>query len=48
MENFKTNLDADGVLHIEFNVPNKTMNTITQSVMAEMGEIVISLNCTLD
>ena len=40
MENFKTTLDADGVLHIEFNVPNKTMNTITQSVMAELGELV--------
>jgi 3-hydroxyacyl-CoA dehydrogenase / enoyl-CoA hydratase / 3-hydroxybutyryl-CoA epimerase len=40
MENFKTTLDADGVLHIEFNVPNKTMNTITQTVMAEMGALV--------
>jgi 3-hydroxyacyl-CoA dehydrogenase / enoyl-CoA hydratase / 3-hydroxybutyryl-CoA epimerase len=40
MENFKTNTDADGVLHIEFNVPNKTMNTITAGVMRELPTLV--------
>ena len=43
MENFKTNLDADGVLHIAFDVPGKTMNTITGGVMKEMGELVAEI-----
>jgi 3-hydroxyacyl-CoA dehydrogenase/enoyl-CoA hydratase/3-hydroxybutyryl-CoA epimerase len=40
MQNFKTTLDDDGVLHIVFDVPGKTMNTITQGVMAELPKIV--------
>ncbi len=40
MENFKTNLDADGILNVEFNVPNKTMNTITGGVMKELVALV--------
>jgi 3-hydroxyacyl-CoA dehydrogenase / enoyl-CoA hydratase / 3-hydroxybutyryl-CoA epimerase len=40
MENFKTNTDADGILHIEFNVPTKTMNTITAGVMKELPTLV--------
>jgi 3-hydroxyacyl-CoA dehydrogenase/enoyl-CoA hydratase/3-hydroxybutyryl-CoA epimerase len=40
MENFKTELDADGVLLIAFDVPGKTMNTITGGVMKEMGDLV--------
>jgi 3-hydroxyacyl-CoA dehydrogenase / enoyl-CoA hydratase / 3-hydroxybutyryl-CoA epimerase len=44
MENFKTTLDADGILHVEFNVPNKTMNTITGGVMKELGELVTAIS----
>ena len=40
MENFKTELDAEGVLLVAFDVPNKTMNTITGGVMRELGELV--------
>ncbi len=40
MDNFRTDLDADGVLHIVFDVPGKTMNTITQGVMKELPAIV--------
>jgi 3-hydroxyacyl-CoA dehydrogenase/enoyl-CoA hydratase/3-hydroxybutyryl-CoA epimerase len=40
MENFTTTLDADGVWHVRFDVPGKTMNTITGGVMKELGKLV--------
>ena len=35
-ENFKVEIDNDGIALVTFDVPNKTMNTITQSVMSEI------------
>ncbi len=40
MECFKTDLDADGVLRVTFDVPGRSMNTITATVMREIPEIV--------
>ncbi|MCU0882808.1 MAG: 3-hydroxyacyl-CoA dehydrogenase NAD-binding domain-containing protein, partial [Hyphomonadaceae bacterium] len=48
MENFKTTLDAEGILHVEFDVPNKTMNTITGGVMKELGELVTAISGNAD
>lgn len=40
MENFKIDVDADGIALITFDVPNRSMNTLTGKVMAEIPEWV--------
>ncbi len=40
MENFKIDIDADGVALITFDVPGRSMNTLTSSVMAEIPQLV--------
>ena len=39
MENFKIEIDADGVALVTFDVPGRSTNTITGSVMRELGEV---------
>jgi 3-hydroxyacyl-CoA dehydrogenase/enoyl-CoA hydratase/3-hydroxybutyryl-CoA epimerase len=39
MENFKYELDADGIAVFSFDVPGRTMNTITATVMKEIAQI---------
>ncbi|WP_420479860.1 3-hydroxyacyl-CoA dehydrogenase NAD-binding domain-containing protein [Brevundimonas sp. FT23028] len=38
MENFKIDVDADGIALITFDVPGRSMNTLTGKVMAEIPE----------
>jgi hypothetical protein len=38
MENFKIEVDADGVALVTFDVPGRSMNTLTASVIREIGE----------
>ena len=40
MENFKIEVDADGIALVTFDVPGRSMNTITAKVMAELPELV--------
>ena len=40
MENFKVEVDEDGIAVITFDVPGRSMNTITAGVMKELPEIV--------
>ncbi|HEX6866802.1 MAG TPA: enoyl-CoA hydratase-related protein, partial [Caulobacteraceae bacterium] len=40
MENFKIEVDGDGVALVTFDVPGRSMNTITQSVMRELPQVV--------
>jgi 3-hydroxyacyl-CoA dehydrogenase/enoyl-CoA hydratase/3-hydroxybutyryl-CoA epimerase len=40
MENFKIDVDSDGIALITFDVPGRSMNTITASVVRELYEIV--------
>ncbi|MEZ5995163.1 MAG: 3-hydroxyacyl-CoA dehydrogenase NAD-binding domain-containing protein [Hyphomonadaceae bacterium] len=40
MENFKIDVDADGIALITFDVPGRSMNTITASVMRDLAELV--------
>ena len=40
MENFKIDVDADGIALITFDVPNRSMNTLTSGVMKEIPEWV--------
>ncbi|MCG2665032.1 enoyl-CoA hydratase-related protein, partial [Brevundimonas sp.] len=40
MENFKIDIDADGIAVIAFDVPGRSMNTLTSSVMKEIPELV--------
>ncbi|MDQ8029987.1 MAG: 3-hydroxyacyl-CoA dehydrogenase NAD-binding domain-containing protein [Brevundimonas sp.] len=40
MENFKIDVDADGIALITFDVPGRSMNTLTGSVMNEIPEWV--------
>ncbi|OJU10935.1 MAG: 3-hydroxyacyl-CoA dehydrogenase [Caulobacterales bacterium 68-7] len=40
MENFKTDLDADGVLLVTLDAPGKSMNTLTAKGIAELSEII--------
>ncbi len=40
MENFKIEVDGDGIALVTFDVPGRTMNTITQSVMRELPQVV--------
>ncbi|MGN6422298.1 MAG: 3-hydroxyacyl-CoA dehydrogenase NAD-binding domain-containing protein [Asticcacaulis sp.] len=39
MDNFKIDLDADGILVCAFDVPNKTMNTFTKAALADLEKI---------
>ena len=39
MDNFKTELDADGILLCTFDVPGKSMNTFTKSALADVEAI---------
>src|SRR5688572_7887112 len=39
MENFKIDVDADGIALITFDVPGRSMNTITGGVMKDLAEI---------
>ena len=39
MENFKTEIDADGILLCTFDVPGKTMNTFTKQAVADVETI---------
>ena len=38
MENFKIDVDSDGIALITFDVPGRSMNTITGSVMRDLME----------
>jgi 3-hydroxyacyl-CoA dehydrogenase/enoyl-CoA hydratase/3-hydroxybutyryl-CoA epimerase len=40
MENFKIEVDGDGIALVTFDVPGRTMNTLTASVIREIGEVV--------
>ncbi|OYX31173.1 MAG: 3-hydroxyacyl-CoA dehydrogenase [Caulobacterales bacterium 32-69-10] len=40
MENFKIEIDDDGIALVKFNVPGRSMNTITAKVMAELPQLV--------
>ena len=43
MENFKLEIDAEGIALITFDVPGRSMNTITASVLKELGELAHTL-----
>lgn len=43
MKNFKLDIDANNIALIGFDVPEKSMNTINNSVMSELSEIVETL-----
>ncbi|WP_425997080.1 3-hydroxyacyl-CoA dehydrogenase NAD-binding domain-containing protein [Caulobacter sp. DWR1-3-2b1] len=43
MENFKIEVDSDGVALVTFDVPGRTMNTLTAAVIKEVGEIAETL-----
>jgi 3-hydroxyacyl-CoA dehydrogenase/enoyl-CoA hydratase/3-hydroxybutyryl-CoA epimerase len=40
MENFKIEVDGDGIALVTFDVPGRSMNTLTASVIREIGEVV--------
>ncbi|WP_428150961.1 3-hydroxyacyl-CoA dehydrogenase NAD-binding domain-containing protein [Brevundimonas sp.] len=40
MENFKIDVDADGIALVTFDVPGRSMNTLTSGVMAELPALV--------
>lgn len=40
MENFKIDVDADGIALVTFDVPGRSMNTLTSGVMAEIPQWV--------
>ena len=40
MENFKIEVDADGVALVTFDVPGRTMNTLTAKVVQEFPELI--------
>jgi 3-hydroxyacyl-CoA dehydrogenase/enoyl-CoA hydratase/3-hydroxybutyryl-CoA epimerase len=40
MENFRLDIDGDGIALITFDVPGRTMNTISSAVMRELSELV--------
>lgn len=43
MENFKIELDADGIAVVTFDVPKRSMNTLTNSVIAEFPTLLAKL-----
>ena len=40
MENFKIDVDADGIALVTFDVAGRSMNTLTGQVMAEIPQVV--------
>src|SRR6185503_3025919 len=40
MENFKIDVDSDGIALVTFDVPGRSMNTITASVVRDLYELV--------
>ena len=40
MNNFKVEIDESGVALVTFDVPGRSMNTLTAEVLRELGEIV--------
>jgi 3-hydroxyacyl-CoA dehydrogenase/enoyl-CoA hydratase/3-hydroxybutyryl-CoA epimerase len=40
MENFKIDVDSDGIALVTFDVPGRSMNTLTASVIKEIGDVV--------
>jgi len=40
MENFKIEVDGDGIALVTFDVPGRSMNTITQSAMRELPQVI--------
>jgi len=40
MENFKIEIDADGIAVVAFDVPNRSMNTLTGAVIKEIPALV--------
>jgi 3-hydroxyacyl-CoA dehydrogenase/enoyl-CoA hydratase/3-hydroxybutyryl-CoA epimerase len=40
MENFKIEVDGDGIALVTFDVPGRSMNTLSGKVIAEIGEVV--------
>src|SRR6202007_1007549 len=40
MKNFKIETDSDGVALVTFDVPGRSMNTLTFEVIGELGELV--------
>jgi len=43
LETFNHSVDADGVAHIVFDVPGRSMNTLTNKVMQEFPQIVTAI-----
>ncbi|AEG47881.1 3-hydroxybutyryl-CoA epimerase [Sphingobium chlorophenolicum L-1] len=43
MENFRIELDADGIAVVTFDVPGRSMNTLTNSVIAEFPALLAKL-----
>ncbi len=43
LETFNYSVDADGVAHVVFDVPGRSMNTLTAKVMAELPQIVAAI-----
>ena len=39
MENFTIDVDADGIALVTFDVPDRSMNTLTAKVIAEFSEV---------
>ncbi len=48
MENFKIEVDSDGVALVTFDVPGRTMNTLTASVIKEIGDVVERIKSDAD
>ncbi len=40
MDNFKIDIDADGIALVVFDAPGRSMNTLTAAVLRELGEVV--------
>ena len=40
MENFKIEVDADGVALVTFDVPGRSMNTLTGKVIEEFPQVI--------
>jgi len=48
MENFKIEVDGDGIALVTFDVPGRTMNTLTASVIKEIGDVVERIKTDAD
>jgi len=44
MENFKIDIDADGVALVAFDAAGRSMNTLSDAVISELPELIASLN----